>query len=99
MLDEVVEILRGFPNIRLRIEAHTDSRGSAQTNLTLSKRRAEAIKNYMVAQGISQDRLPETEGYGESQILNNCKDGVYCLEMLHQQNERYPMVVLNYSDL
>ena len=99
VLDEVVEILRGFPNIRLRIEAHTDSRGSAQTNLTLSKRRAEAIKNYMVAQGISEDRLPETEGYGESQILNNCKDGVYCLEMLHQQNERYPMVVLNYSDL
>ena len=99
VLDEVVGTLKGFPEIKLRIEAHTDSRGNARTNLRLSDQRATAIRDYLIAQGIAAERLAETEGFGESQILNNCKDGVYCLEMLHQQNERYPMVVLNYDEL
>ena len=99
VLDEVVGTLKGFPRIKLRIEAHTDSRGSARTNLRLSEQRATAIREYLIGQGIAAERLVEIEGLGESQIMNNCKDGVYCLEMLHQQNERYPLVVLNYKEL
>jgi outer membrane protein OmpA-like peptidoglycan-associated protein len=99
VLDEVVETLKGFPGLRLRLEAHTDSRGAASTNLRLSQSRASAIREYLVAGGIPESQIPEVEGFGESRIQNNCTDGVYCLEMLHQQNERYPLVILNYEEL
>ncbi|SFR32987.1 Outer membrane protein OmpA [Robiginitalea myxolifaciens] len=98
-LDEAVAILRGFPNMVVRIEAHTDSRGSSRTNLQLSQRRAKAIEQYLLSQGVPAERIAEVEGLGESQIMNNCKEGVFCLEMLHNQNERYPLIVLNFNEL
>ena len=98
-LDKAAAALTKFPGLRIRIEAHTDSRGSASTNLALSKRRAEAIRKYLISKGVASESIQEIKGYGEEQILNNCTDGVYCLEMLHRQNERYPMVVLNYEEL
>ncbi|WP_445383097.1 OmpA family protein [Robiginitalea sp. IMCC43444] len=98
-LDKAAAALVKFPGMKLRIEAHTDSRGSASTNLSLSKRRAQAIKNYLISKGASPESIQEAMGYGEEQIINNCTDGVYCLEMLHRQNERYPMIILNYEEL
>lgn len=98
-LDLAAESLIKFPEIRLRIEAHTDSRGSKAANLQLSEKRAEAIRDYLISKGVGEVSIPEVTGYGEQQIINNCTDGVYCLDMLHKQNERYPFVVLNYNDL
>jgi outer membrane protein OmpA-like peptidoglycan-associated protein/tetratricopeptide (TPR) repeat protein len=99
ILDQAAVVLNKFPSLRIRIEAHTDSRGSATNNLQLSQRRAQAIRDYLISKGVAPETLAEVAGYGEAQILNNCTDGVYCLEVLHKQNERYPFVVLNYSDL
>lgn len=98
-LDKVVETVQQFPEIQLRIEAHTDSRGSSSTNLKLSQRRADAIKKYLLDQGVPASNIPATVGYGEDKITNNCSDGVYCLEILHKQNERQWIVVLNYDVL
>lgn len=98
-LDKAVEAARKFPGLRLRIEAHTDSRGSAPANLKLSQNRADAIKKYLLQQGTPAACIVEARGYGEERILNNCTDGVYCLEMLHKQNERQLLVVLNYEEL
>ncbi|MBC2838815.1 OmpA family protein [Robiginitalea sp. SC105] len=97
-LQEPLQALREFPELRIRIEAHTDSRGSSATNQALSQQRAEAIREYLVSNGIAADRIVAAEGKGESQILNNCTDGVYCLEVLHKQNERYPLIVTNYEE-
>lgn len=97
VLDEAARYLTQFPWLRIRIEAHTDSRGSAQTNSALSQQRAEAIRNYLISKGVSPESIPEAVGLGESEIINHCTDGVYCLEVLHRQNERYPLVVLNYE--
>jgi len=99
VLDEAARYLREFPDLRIRIEAHTDSRGSTEANLTLSQQRAEAIRKYLLSKGVAQDSIAEAVGLGESQIINHCTDGVYCLEVLHKQNERYPLVVLNYDSL
>jgi outer membrane protein OmpA-like peptidoglycan-associated protein len=70
LLDEVAQILRDHPEIlRLRIEGHTDSRGSAAANLKLSDRRAKAVKDYLVSKGIEVGRL-ESVGYGEGRPLD-----------------------------
>lgn len=98
-LQEPLQALLDFPGLHIRIEAHTDSRGSTQANLALSRQRAEAIRDYLVENGVDAGRIEGIEGFGESQLQNHCEDGVYCLEILHRQNERYPLVVTNYENL
>ena len=66
LLDEILIALEAAPEIRVRIEGHTDSRGSEAENLTLSEDRANAVLTYLVAAGQSRDRF-EIIGYGEAQ--------------------------------
>ena len=75
-LDEVVGTLDGFPDIRLSIEAHTDSRGAESANLALSRTRALSVVRYLIAQGISIDRL-QARAYGEARPIadNSTEDG------------------------
>lgn len=64
LLDEVAMALRDRPQMRVRIEGHTDSRGSARKNLKLSQRRADSVRDYMVAAGVDEGRLVPV-GFGE----------------------------------
>lgn len=64
-VDEVVRALKGDPHLHVRVEGHTDSVGSDAYNMRLSERRANSVRDYMVAQGIESGRIA-TEGYGES---------------------------------
>ena len=98
-LDKVVEAILMFPNLQLRIEAHTDSRGGSSTNFRLSQQRADVIKSYLEVNGVPSSNILYTIGYGEEKILNNCTNGVYCLDVLHKRNERHLIVVLNYNFL
>lgn len=98
-LDKVVQVVQYFPQLQFRIESHTDSRGGSASNLRLSRLRAEAIKRYLESNGVSSTNLPEAVGYGEERIVNNCTNGVFCLEVLHKQNERHLFVVTNYDVL
>ncbi|MEM8762625.1 MAG: OmpA family protein [Bacteroidota bacterium] len=94
-LDKVVAFVKGFPNAQLRIESHTDSRGGSSTNFRLTQKRSDAMKAYLIAQGVPEANILYSMGFGENKILNNCRNGVYCLEMLHRQNQRTLFVVLN----
>ncbi len=96
-LDKAVSVAKDFPQLQLRIEAHTDSRGGTATNFRLSQRRADTIKKYLLNQGVPDSSILYSVGYGEDKIMNNCKNGVYCLEVLHKQNERHLVVVINYD--
>ncbi|VAW09945.1 FIG01018693: hypothetical protein [hydrothermal vent metagenome] len=98
-LDKVVLIVQKFPSLQFRIESHTDSRGSSRTNKNLSQKRAEAIRSYLVQNGVPSERITGSLGYGEDHIINNCANGVYCLEFLHKQNLRTLFVVSNYDQL
>lgn len=62
---KAADILRANPNVVVRIEGHTDSTGSAQSNLDLSRARATTVLNSLVALGVARDRL-SASGYGES---------------------------------
>ncbi|GAB4421704.1 MAG: OmpA family protein [Bacteroidia bacterium] len=64
-LDFVVSFLEKNPKIRIEIQGHTDDIGSAPDNLLLSQRRAEAVRAYLLQQGIAADRV-EARGYGET---------------------------------
>lgn len=94
-LDKVVQAIRLFPKIQLRIETYTDSRGGSASNFTLTQKRSNAINKYLVNQGVPSSNILYTVGYGEQKILNNCTNGVYCLEVLHRRNQRSLFVVLN----
>jgi len=76
ILDDVVNTLDGFPDIRISVEAHTDSRGGEAANLALSRNRALAVVRYLTAQGVPLDRL-EARAFGETQPIadNNTRAG------------------------
>ncbi len=86
-LNKVVQFIKDNPSITVELGAHTDARGSSIANTTLSTKRAQAARDYIVAQGVSSNNI-SFKGYGESQLLNLCKDGVTCLDELHAQNRR-----------
>ena len=68
VLDEVVSVLKQFPEYYLIIDAHTDSVGSEELNLKLSKDRAETVKEYLVSKKIETNRLI-ARGWGEYKLL------------------------------
>lgn len=86
-LDKVVQAMEDNPNIKIELGSHTDSRSSFEYNQSLSQRRAEAAIKYIIAKGIEPKRL-RAKGYGESQLVNKCADGVECSEEEHQANRR-----------
>lgn len=94
-LNKVVEAVKAFPALELRIESHTDSRGGSATNFNLSQARSNAIKKYLMESGVAASNILYAIGYGEDKLLNQCKNGVYCLESQHKENMRSLIVVLN----
>lgn len=65
-LKKAVDFLRKYPGFRVSIEGHTDSRGSGKYNQALSEKRAAAVKQYLLGQGIGDGEKISTAGYGES---------------------------------
>ena len=76
VLNETVRILQEKPDVSVLIEGHTDAVGSGRANLSLSKKRAEVVRNYLMEQGIAAQRL-HVVGRGESDPLapNTRADG------------------------
>lgn len=90
----LLTLLQDRPNIRIQINSHTSSVGSAASNQSLSERRARGVADYLVSRGINRSRLV-TRGFGESQLKNRCADGVNCSEAEHAVNRRTEFRVLN----
>ncbi|MFB6320104.1 OmpA family protein [Saccharicrinis sp. FJH54] len=93
ILERWYEYLKSKPNIRLRLNAHTDSQGDLDYNLALSQKRADNAKAYLVQRGINPNRIV-ARGYGERYILNHCKDGVDCTDAEHEVNRRIEIIVI-----
>ncbi|MDG1728666.1 MAG: OmpA family protein [Algibacter sp.] len=87
-LENVVDILRLKPDMVIKIESHTDSRGKDSYNLKLSNRRAKSTRDYIISRGINAERIESSIGFGESQLLNKCTNGVKCTPEEHQINRR-----------
>ncbi len=72
LLNQVAQVLNDFPKMRVSIEGHTDNVGGEASNMRLSQRRAEAVRDYLVSKGISPERL-EAIGYGPTKPLASNK--------------------------
>lgn len=92
-LDRIVSTLKKYPNMVVEIGSHTDSRGNSDANRQLSQKRAQAVVDYLVKKGVGRNRLVPN-GYGESQLVNNCTDGVACTEAEHQRNRRTTLKII-----
>jgi len=94
-LQKVIAVLNKYPTMKIDVRSHTDSRATTQYNDALSKRRNKSTIDYIVKKGnISKDRLTG-QGYGESQLVNKCSDGVDCTEAEHQLNRRSEFIIIS----
>lgn len=91
---KLVPLLRKYPEMRIEIRSHTDSRSSDAFNMKLSENRARAVVDYLATRGIDVARV-EAKGYGESELLNNCDNGAACTEEQHQANRRTEFKILS----
>ncbi|MFH1321865.1 MAG: OmpA family protein [Bacteroidota bacterium] len=96
-LDKLVKVLEENPEITIELSSHTDSRGSDKYNMTLSQKRAGSAVNYIITVGGIYDARITARGYGESKLVNNCKNNVFCSEDDHQMNRRTEFKVTKLS--
>lgn len=95
-LEKLGILLQDNPRISIELGAHTDSRGSDAYNQKLSERRAISAKGFLVVQGIDENRI-SCVGYGETQPINECKNGVQCSEREHFANRRTVFKITGYE--
>lgn len=97
-LNKVVAVMKKYPDLIIEGGSHTDSRATAYYNEALSTRRANSTVNYIIEQGIDPSRI-SAKGYGESQLVNGCADGVKCTDKEHELNRRTEFLIVNYDDI
>ncbi len=93
LLDEIADVVMDNPDVgRVEIGGHTDSQGGDAYNLGLSVRRASSVRSYLIARGISPDRL-EAAGYGETKPIatNDTPEG-------REQNRRVEFLLMDRQD-
>jgi outer membrane protein OmpA-like peptidoglycan-associated protein len=90
-LDKLVELMKKNPEMVIKVEGHTDNRGTDAYNMDLSDRRAKSTVQYVISKAIAKDRI-SGQGFGESRPAVNCGDS--CTEAQHQQNRRSDFIVV-----
>ncbi|MTE27260.1 OmpA family protein [Winogradskyella ouciana] len=95
-LQKVLAVLNKYPTMTIDIRSHTDCRGTMAYNKTLSENRAQSTRQYLLDNGISEDRLT-AKGYGESRLVNDCgcepTNESSCSEEEHQLNRRSEFII------
>jgi outer membrane protein OmpA-like peptidoglycan-associated protein len=92
-LSKILVVMEQNPKLKVDIRSHTDSRQSKDYNEKLSDRRAKSTMAWLIKNGIDKKRLT-AKGYGESELLNKCADGVKCTEAEHQVNRRSEFIIV-----
>jgi outer membrane protein OmpA-like peptidoglycan-associated protein len=80
-------------DLKIELSAHTDARGSDAYNLKLSQARAQSCVDYLITKGVRKSNIV-AKGYGETKLINKCKNGVTCPEEMHQENRRTEVKIL-----
>lgn len=90
-LDKLVELMNKNPEMVIKVDSHTDNRGSDAYNMGLSDRRAKSTVQYVISKGIAKDRI-SGKGFGESRPAVDC--GANCTNAQHQENRRSEFTVV-----
>lgn len=88
-LNKLLEMMEKNPELKIRVDGHTDNQGNPELNMELSKKRAQAVRNYLIEQGINGERI-ETKGWGETKPLTDNSN-----EIERQKNRRVEIVILD----
>jgi len=89
VLDAVKDVLLAYDRIlKVEVQGHTDTQGSADHNMKLSQERADAVRDYLMGRGIEGSRLTAV-GYGEAEPVDPGDD-----EVAHARNRRVQFIVL-----
>ena len=94
-LNKIIKALNENPEISIELGSHTDCRGTTLSNEKLSQQRAESSAKYIIEMGGIQSQRITYKGYGESQIINKCVDGVSCTPEEHALNRRTEFKITN----
>ncbi len=93
-LDKLVEVMKEYPDMVIKIESHTDAIGKKVYNKYLSDKRAKSTRDYIISKGIDASRIQSALGYGEERLLNDCGDGRRCSRAKHQENRRSEFIIV-----
>ncbi len=94
VLGRVVELMKKYPEMKIEIGSHTDSRGNAKFNEDLSQKRANSTREFIIQSGVDAKRVT-AKGYGESVPIVKCKTDESCSEEDHELNRRSEFVIKN----
>jgi len=94
ILGRVVELMKKYPDMKIEIGSHTDSRGNEKYNADLSQKRANSTRDFIIQSGIDSKRVT-AKGYGESVPIIKCKTDESCSEEEHELNRRSEFVIKN----
>ncbi|MDD7885294.1 OmpA family protein [Flavivirga sp. 57AJ16] len=93
-LAKIINYMKEYPEIRVDVRSHTDSRGTKAYNLVLSNRRNKSTIDYLIkVGGIDASRLTG-KGYGETELINKCPKETKCSEEEHQANRRSEFILI-----
>jgi len=95
-LAKVINYMNDFPNVKIDVRSHTDSRGKDAYNWALSNRRNKSTREYIITKGdVSKERL-SGQGYGETRLTNRCNNTnkLKCTAAEHQANRRSEFIVI-----
>ena len=97
-LDNLIHLLKNNPSLMVELGSHTDSQGNDESNFKLSSERAQSAVNYIQDNSDIRSGRLQARGYGESKLINGCKNGVKCSDRKHQQNRRTELKVLGITE-
>lgn len=92
-LNKVANVMKKYPDIRVSVDVHTDSKGETEYSQNITKERADIVVNFLIEKGIEADRI-EANGFGDTQLVNHCAKDVKCSEAEHRANRRIDFVVM-----
>ncbi|GGX24097.1 OmpA family protein [Aquimarina muelleri] len=92
-LQKIISIMNKYPDLKIEVRSHTDSRSSYWYNKKLSVQRMRATVKYITEKGGINWRRVRGKAYGERRLLNKCTDDIPCTEEEHQENRRSEFIV------
>ncbi|MFS4494593.1 OmpA family protein [Maribacter sp. 2308TA10-17] len=90
---KVIEYMNHFPDIKIQIQSHTDTKAGTRYNEKLSQRRADNTVAYLISNKMDESRVSAV-GFGETKLANDCTDWAKCTPEKNEENRRSEFIVM-----
>ena len=90
---KVIAYMNHFPDIKIQIQSHTDTKAGKRYNQNLSQRRAENTITYLISNKMDESRV-SAKGFGETKLVNDCTVWIKCTPEKNEENRRSEFIVI-----